>query len=98
MLDFKSSSMTFRTDKNLNLNSASDSLQPFGTETEILIPETDIPPPTPIHKNFHELNIKLAIRLTYFRVTLYDIYFTVLSRLQESWILFFWWYRTKLMA
>lgn len=36
--------MTFRTDKNLNLNSASDSLQPFGTETGILIPEIDIPP------------------------------------------------------
>jgi len=36
--------MTFRTDRSFNLNSTSDSLQPFGTETGILIPETDILP------------------------------------------------------
>lgn len=88
MLDIESSSMTVRTDKNLNINSASDSLQRFCAVTGVLITETDIPL-NPIHKNFHELNIKLAISLTYSCVTLNETYFTLLSRLLESWILFF---------
>lgn len=83
MLDINSSSMTVRTDKNLNINSTSDSLQRFCTATGVLITETDTPFNS-IRKNFHELNIKLAISLTYSCVTLYETYFTVLSRLLDS--------------